>query len=196
MNEGNLVGTILTGFQISKKKEYENIILKDKINEVIIRINNFIDTSLYDLVDYDENNYLFVLKSEIFNNEINNLLKEMETIIPANINYFYCYNGADDYILLNKDFKGKPKYFCKKDKDGTYYLDINGEKITNEHCIGKISWLADYMPVDVYGWGIWTWIDESENIYNDDSEVLKIINLMKAKTYKSKLSKALIYYNN
>lgn len=196
MNEGNLVGTILTGFQISKKKEYENIILKDKINEVIIRINNFIDTSLYDLVDYDENNYLFVLKSEIFNNEINNLLKEMETIIPANINYFYCYNGADDYILLNKDFKGKPKYLCKKDKDGTYYLDINDEKITNEHCIGKISWLADYMPVDVYGWGIWTWIDESENIYNDDSEVLKIINLMKAKTYKSKLSKALIYYNN
>ena len=201
---------ITTKITIRKKKYYE----KEDINYALKDLKKIININDYEIKYKDEDGILLKLKEEIFDNNIHDFLKEIEPLTSGKSMFLFNLMDEDRNIELNKDFSKenypiKLKWYDKNDK-------YKNEHEKNELCgecaaIYKDNRLKqDFMPFFNYAWisldyivrsrfeidmeFIPIWNNAYKILTEDEITILKIMNILKTKYYKTKLSKDMIYY--
>lgn len=175
---------VLTRFKISKRKDLiEDFNLNDG---VINEISDFIDISLYNLIEKNDNEYVYALKPEIFNENILFFIKEM-----------YGFNKPDS--IFNSNFIerfGKYPFKCEVDEKGEYQLIAKGTK-HSEYGVKYLEFLvnkpATSMKVDISGCIFMLWLSENYYYYSGRKNTLRLINKLKVLCCKNKLKKAVVY---
>lgn len=189
---------ILTRFSIGRYND--DIKLKDEIEKIKKDMSTIIDLSLYNLEEQDEDKYVYSIKPEIVDNGIHELIKEMEKTTFPNMCGLY----KSESEIKNMDVKTfKEKYSFKlKVKhtnsydDGNYYIEFQEEEL-EERQWRPFNWmLRKYdkrRDVGILGDVISLWYNVDKVYGENDYYIIKIINNLKTKYYKSKLSGALVY---
>ncbi len=199
-----LAAGIMTRFDVRKKKGWfsdKKFNLEKEIDNVLKDINNIIDSSMYDLVEKKENRYDFALKPELFNKNIHELIREIKPLTNPNLTWISDIikeleeNGKTIY---DKEFIEKYPIQVNISKNGEYSIEINNEVIEEDYPFYPMYCLINdkdlFNNVEIHIAIILLWIDYSKYDSEDETEMLRIINNMKAKYYSSPLSKSLIYY--
>lgn len=196
----NLSNGIITKIIIKKDRNSwmasKNFSLEKRIDDILQDVNKMVDISLYELTDKTENAYEFSLKPEIIDNGMHELIKEMRLLTCPNVNCFSDFE-TDEIDVYDDDFKDNYSFKCVVDQDKNYYIEANGERTREEYSYFPAQWLLDndefLRNVNIYVYYIPMWIDISKYCGEDESTMLRVINGMKTKYYKTELSKAFVY---
>lgn len=193
---------ISTSIVIKKKYGWESSekfnVLENK-DDILKDLNNMIDVSKYECI-YDNDYIVLQLKTEHFNDNIHELIKELYPMI-----------NCESCILSNckKKVKILSKEFNKKD----FPLTISNKKRNEENIIYCIQ--SDYeeklnyfispeyylfenyeykknIKVDLYFINLWQDFHKYDG--EDETKMLEIINKMSRFYYKSPLSKNMLFY--
>ena len=202
---------ITTKIVIRKKKYYE----KEDINYALKDLKKIININDYEIKYKDEDGILLKLKEEIFNNNIHEFLKEVNPITRVHSSFLPLLLGYEyRNIKIDKDFN-KEKYPFKLkwyDENDKYQSEYEKEDLCGEcNVIYKDNRIKqDYMPFFNFAWILLNekvsdnfeielnfipiWIDIDKIMCEDETMMLRIMNNLKTKYYKTKLSKDMIYY--
>lgn len=195
---------VMTRFEITKKNDWgsdSNFVLSSELENILKDISHIIDPSIYELVEKHEDCYDFALKTEIFNNNIHELIGEISSLTCPNVDCFWNLEEElkEKNIDINsKEFMGSYPLSVKVDEKGKYFIETNTEKIEEDYPFHPFYWIIDsdrlYKNIEINAAIILLWIDENKYCGEDETNMLSIINNMKARYYSSPLSKALVYY--
>ncbi len=195
-----LANGVLTQFSVKRVKRSfydENYNLEKELDNVLKEMNKMIDTSNYELTAKEKDYYVFSLKSTFFEENIHELIKETSKMTLPNVNDFYT-NGFNEKLVESENFAKQFPFKAKIDKNGEYSIKMRDEEIRLDFPFDPFYWMIreDILlrNIMVRGETLLLWCDDSKYVGEDETAMLEIINTMKRKYYKSKLSKSLIYY--
>lgn len=191
----NGIPTRISVFLKKGKKIDENDLIKIK-NDLL----NYVDLSMYELNEY-EDGYAFHLKTEVFNKNIYELIKEINELTPCYSYFiFNLFDDCDINVLSDEFNKDNYKIELIKSSNNLEYFVQNtnsnnsiGETLSYPYQFWVLtSEIEDKYYVDMKFIMLWT--DFSKFNGEDETEMLRILNNMKSSYYKNPLSKSLIYF--
>jgi len=191
------VGGIATRITITNKGKYD--IIKNK-NEVLDIVGKIIDITIYDIEEYSDRVEL-IIKKEVFENNIHDLIKEISPIMNTRIYFFgNMYKEEVDIKKFNeKNYPIKLKLYPENAAyGGKFYLN-DGEIIEHE-CFpdysymllrGDESLLAYNVKINIKCINIW--LDPS-NINEYPLGTINVLNKLTSICFKNPLSKSIFFY--
>jgi len=192
-----LVGGVVTRFEIRNKGNYDVVKNQD---EVLKSLDEVIDTSIYNVEEYLDGIEL-VIKKEVFEDNIHNLIKEISPIMNTRI-YFFAnlYKGEINIKNFNKEnypisLNIYPKGTAYEDK---FYL--NDGEIREKECYPDYSYMLlrddesgimHNLKINMKLINIWldpTRIDEYP------LGTINVLNKLTSKCFKNVLAKSIFFY--
>ena len=186
---------ILHKIYISKRRSSrskDDDYIKNNLDTIISDINEFIDTSKYDVV-YEENDVFLKLNIGYINAHLKDLLYEVRNI-NKRINFLHDITSDDEEI--NEDFMKKHKINVYNDGN-IFILDSDKNELHENMPFYPFYWIISNMDiffnVEIRGCFIPVWIDDSKIDAEDQTFLLMALNKLKTEYFKSELSKCLIF---
>ena len=191
---------VVTKIELIEKKGAEYKISKNK-DEIINQLNKYIDTNNYDLVEYDDALNL-ELKLDVFNQNINSLFDELDTIVDCKAEWLY---NLDEEKIFAKLCRYDDNYNYKSEYDknhnyGKFYIKTEKNQINDykTYPFGNY-WIFHgnremRRNFNIYIHTISLWSDFYKIDIEDEFYLLHILNILKTKYFKTPLSKSLIIY--
>ena len=192
-----LVGGVVTRFEIRNKGNYDVVKNQD---EVLKSLDEVIDTSIYNVEEYLDGIEL-VIKKEVFEDNIHNLIKKISPIMNTRI-YFFAnlYKGEINIKNFNKEnypisLNIYPKGTAYEDK---FYL--NDGEIREKECYPDYSYMLlrddesgimHNLKINMKLINIWldpTRIDEYP------LGTINVLNKLTSKCFKNVLAKSIFFY--
>ena len=189
-----LANGIVTHIQIINKHSFSSELLLEKLKH-FININN------YEVLVFNDE-ILLILKEEIFDENIHELIKEVDDITSCNNLLLYNIYGKN---INNDDIKSQR--FNKKNypitiesRNEVFY--VKGKKEEQEWFCEPYNnywllWKLDdsvLSDIEIYIGLIPLWQDANKYCGEDANKMLYIINTFKNNYYKSKLAKSFIFF--
>lgn len=190
----NVSAGILTNIEIVKKNNHyssANFDLKKEINNVLKEINKMVDITAYDIKE-DEDGFILKLKQEYLKENFYDLFTEMTKINNEYGRFYNCLNSEEKFPIE------KEKIDISIDEENEYQLHYGEEKSSNFYIFYPLFWILSaksklYDDVSISGSILPIWVDIDKIDGEDETSILWIMNMMKNKFFKSKLSKCLIF---
>jgi len=189
----------MTRFGISIGKRWyrdKNFKIEENLENILKDMSDIIDPSMYELVEKDEDYYEFALKPEIFNENIYDLILEISPLTcPNDLEYEMKENHID---ICSKEFIESHHFKMKVNEEGKYFFERDDHEVGEEYPFYPLYWITKEQKfsdnIAIRAAVINLWFDLNKYSGEDETEMLRIINNMKAKYYSNPLSKAFIYY--
>lgn len=183
------------------------VMMKNDLKEIQEDLSKYVDLSMYEATEYADA-FVFELKKEVFNQNIHELIKEIDSLTPCD-SYLFCNLFYNQNInVLNDDFDKINIELCKygdnlkfedenRLKENDYYIKSEDSYITEVNSFPYQFWVLDKEVktryyVNMYFMMLWS--DCDKYCGEDETQMLSILNNMKSSYYKSTLSKSLIYF--
>lgn len=191
---------VVTKIEIIEKNNENYKILENK-HDVTEQLNKYINVSDYDIIEYD-NALGFELKIDIFNQNINSLFDELDTIIDCKKRWLY--DHREETITLELDqYNDDYPYKSDLEKEryyGNYYVKTKNDEYGDEETYPPSNcWILHnnftmLNNLKVYIHVIPLWFDLNKISIESEYHLLHIINTLKTGFFKTPLSKNLIIY--
>jgi len=190
--------SVVTKFEINEKQGAEYKILENK-NEVMKQLNKYIDTNNYDVVEYLDAIDL-ELKLDVFNENINSLFDELDTIVPVKSDWLYNFREENINLKLGRydeDYNYESEY-DKGNKYGNFYVisekhqidDFQTYPFGNNWVFHGNKKMNRNLNVRIHA--ITLWLDLNKFDSEDEYNLLHIVNMLKKSYFKTPLSGSMI----
>lgn len=191
---------VVTKIELIEERD-TNYKISEHEDDVICQLNKYINISDYDIIEY-KNALGFELQIDVFNQNINSLFDELDTIIDCKEKWLYNHREETISLELNQyddDYPYESDYSKERDY-GNYYIKTSNSKYGDEETYppgnywilhGNFSMLDN---LKVYIHVIPLWFDSNKISTESEYHLLHIINTLKTKYFKTPLSKNLIIY--
>lgn len=192
---------ILTEITINQKNlqwnpDYFN--MKNETENILKDIGRIINTDAYNITKMDNGNLVLNLKTDFIDKHFCNLIKEIREVTKSDyyINKLYDYQYRDDYKNEDEIDPENMKISTSIVND-EYIIQYDNYKLYSERFYFPFYWILSdkrlFDSVTVKGSIVPIWIDENKIVCEDESFLLKIMNIMKTKCFKSELYKCLVF---
>ncbi|MBQ8472888.1 MAG: hypothetical protein IJ501_05240 [Bacilli bacterium] len=191
---------VVTKIELIEKNDVEYKILENK-DKVIEQLNKYIDTSNYDVVEYP-NALGFELKLDVFNQNINSLFDELDTLVDCK--KFWLYNHKEETISLElnryDDDYDYESDWQKEHNYGKFYVKTEKHEYGDDQTYPPGNYWILYDEYElrknlkVYIHVLPLWYDFYKVSIESEFYLLHILNTLKTKYFQTILSKSLIIY--
>lgn len=195
MHIGNGIPVVI---QVFHRYDDCNNITNDK-DKILEEIGKYIDLEDYNVIVY-ENAIELKLNKEIFNENIHEFIKEMESSTACYRDLFYNHDlpledfTKEKYELKLCEYDENYTYKDEEEKEnlkGEYYLKCDNDDIRYEESYYPDIWLLEG-KYRMYSKKIKLWYDPND--IEDGGYIIPVLNTYKKNYYKNKLGNDLIYY--
>jgi len=191
-----LTGGIATRVTIMGKDGFD--IIKNK-GEVFETINDVIDTTSYEVVEY-ENGFELLLKKEIFNNNIHDLIREVYSFIDVDFFFFTNLFKTDTKISMEnftkENYPIELKVYSDGYRKGEFYL--NNEELRESK--SYLNYAHRFLPDNNISYKlniklsfIDFWLDPSK-VNEYPLGTIDLLNKIVRVHFKNKLVKSIFFY--
>lgn len=192
-----LVGGVATRFKIRNKDGYDVVRNKDK---VVNAIGKVVDVSIYDVQEYLDGIEL-VIKKEVFEDNIHDLIQEISPIMNTKI-YFFA-NLYKEEVDIKKFNKENYSISLNIYPEGTGYegkFYLNDGEIREQECYPDYSYmllrdgesgLMHNIKVNISFINVW--LDPSI-IDEYPLGTINVLNKLTSKSFKNVLAKSMFFY--
>lgn len=191
---------VVTKIELIERTDVDYKILENK-DKVIEQLNKYIDTSNYDVVEYP-NALGLELKLDVFNQNINSLFDELDTLVDCKKNWFYNHKEETISLELNRydDDYDYESDWQKERNYGNFYIKTEKHEYGDDQTYPPGNYWILYDEYElrknlkVYIHVLPLWYDFYKVSIESEFYLLHILNTLKTKYFQTILSKSLIIY--
>lgn len=153
-------------------------LIKDKDN-IIKDLNTLLDTSKFE-IEYSEDSIVLSFNNDDYNNNIHDLYRELYPMIT-------CDYVKESDIVLSEEFNQENYPFKMEDrfKEKAYFQSPSYYLFSEDNYKRNLDVNIRYVQV---------WYDCNKFSSEDETMMLRLLNVMSRKYYKSELSKNMLFY--